>query len=318
MSFHQCHKPCICKKSLDNNNSKYSLKEGDIFYRYGGRSERIRYTELESIIDKSRNLEETQWLDLIKRVAHIGISNAAVLDLKSGNLSGANGSVVIDGELLNKLAFIKEGSFVETDGTPTLRLIGDIKEISTGKVVLTETTKKIVRAIEPSDIVRIFLENTNVAEPLEYIKRICFDTSAYYPVYFFIQQTSMRIPDVIELIEKTTSRGPTKNKLLERVRDQKFIPVNKAPLSKTQVGAEKEKFRQQWLTESIPERIEGLGHCLDALCCLSDEDLINHKQYIRKTMLKIYNEEFAKAPHTLASNIRKTICRIDEALYLEN
>lgn len=46
-------KPCICKKHYDAQNAKYSLKEGDIYYRYGGRSERIRYAELAAIIDES-------------------------------------------------------------------------------------------------------------------------------------------------------------------------------------------------------------------------------------------------------------------------
>ena len=102
------HKPCICKKHYDAQNAKYSLKEGDIYYRYGGRSERIRYTELASIIDEARKNEERQWLNFAKRAVRIGVSNAALLDLKSGNLSGTNGSVVIDSELLQKLAFIQE------------------------------------------------------------------------------------------------------------------------------------------------------------------------------------------------------------------
>ena len=51
-------KPCICKKHYDAQNSKYSLKEGDIYYRYGGRSERIQYAELVSIIDETRKSEE--------------------------------------------------------------------------------------------------------------------------------------------------------------------------------------------------------------------------------------------------------------------
>src|SRR5574344_460428 len=39
-------KPCICKKTYDNPDTKYSLKEGDIYFRYGGRSEKIKYEEL--------------------------------------------------------------------------------------------------------------------------------------------------------------------------------------------------------------------------------------------------------------------------------
>lgn len=47
-------RPCICKKTYDSNsNAKYSLKEGDIYFRYGGRSEKIKYEELREIIDST-------------------------------------------------------------------------------------------------------------------------------------------------------------------------------------------------------------------------------------------------------------------------
>lgn len=36
-------KPCICKKHYDDPNPKYTLKEGDIYYRYGGKSERMDF-----------------------------------------------------------------------------------------------------------------------------------------------------------------------------------------------------------------------------------------------------------------------------------
>mgnify|MGYP000566907243 FL=1 len=43
-------KPVICKKSSDTgNNPRYALKESDIYYRYGGRTERIKYSELQQI-----------------------------------------------------------------------------------------------------------------------------------------------------------------------------------------------------------------------------------------------------------------------------
>lgn len=237
-------KPCICKKHYDAQNAKYSLKEGDIYYRYGGRSERIRYAELASIIDETRKNEERQWLNFAKRAVRIGVSNAALLDLKSGNLSGSTGSVVIDGELLQKLAFIREGIFVETGGTPTLRLIGDITEISTGKVVVTETARKVVRAIEPSDIVQAFLENKPVDEPIEYIKRICSATSANYPVYFFMRQASMTASDALSVVKQTTSRGVAKDKLIERL-EGKNILQSKLPISSTSAGKQKETYRQQ-------------------------------------------------------------------------
>ena len=310
-------KPCICKKHYDAQNAKYSLKEGDIYYRYGGRSERIRYAELASIIDETRKNEERQWLNFAKRAVRIGVSNAALLDLKSGNLSGSTGSVVIDGELLQKLAFIREGTFVETGGTPTLRLIGDITEISTGKVVVTETARKVVRAIEPSDIVQAFLENKPVDEPIEYIKRICSATSANYPVYFFMRQASMTASDALSVVKQTTSRGVAKDKLIERL-EGKNILQSKLPISSTSAGKQKETYRQQWLTESISSPIENIGYCVESLLYLSNEEIVEHDQYIRANLLEIYSTEYEKASSIIASNIRKAICRIDEGLYLEN
>lgn len=310
-------KPCICKKHYDAQNTKYSLKEGDIYYRYGGRSERIRYAELASIIDEARKNEERQWLNFAKRAVHIGVSNAALLDLNSGNLSGTNGSVVIDNELLQKLAFIQEGKFVETGGTPTLRLIGDITEISTGKVVVTETARKVVRAIEPSDIIQTFLENKPVDEPIEYIKRICSATSANYPVYFFMRQASMTASDALSVVKQTTSRGVAKNKLVERL-EGKNISQSKLPISSTSAGKKKETYRQQWLMESISMPIENIGYCVEALLYLSNEEIVEHDQYIRAGLLRIYSTEYERASSIIASNIRKSICRIDEGLYLEN
>ncbi len=69
--------------------------------------------------------------------------NRIILDLNTGNLSGGGGSIILDGDLLQKIAFIKEGKFVETNGTPTLRLIGDITKISTGKVVVIIFTRYV-------------------------------------------------------------------------------------------------------------------------------------------------------------------------------
>lgn len=244
-------KPCICKKHYDAQNTKYALKEGDIYYRYGGRSERIKYSELAAIIDESRKEEEKQWIEFAKKAAKIGVANACLLDLQTGQITGGNSSIVLDDNLLEKIAFIKQGEFVEMKGKPTLRLVGDITEISTGKIIVHETTKKVVRAIEPSDIVNVFLKNQNVDEPLEFIKAICSATSANYPIYFLLKQSEIQIADAINLINNTTSRGPTKERLLTRLKGSK-IDVKKLTNSNNQPGILKKEYRELWLSESIP------------------------------------------------------------------
>lgn len=110
--------------------------------------------------------------------------------MASGKIAGNGGTVVLDKELLDKIAFIKEGEFVETKGKPTLRLIGDIQEVNTGRIVVKETTKRVLKAIEPNDILLAFLNNDVVDEPLEYIKTICFATSANFPIYFCSSKAS--------------------------------------------------------------------------------------------------------------------------------
>ena len=187
------NKPCICKKSYDAPNPKYTLKEGDIFYRYGGRSERIRYEELSAIIDHARKVEEQLWLNFTQRAAKVGIENACLLDLGTGKITGNGGSIVIDENLLSKIAFIKEGEFVETKGKPAIRLIGDIENVSTGKIVVRETTRKVVKAIEPNDLIKAFLKGINVEDPLEYIRAVCSATTGNYPIYFLLQQANASI-----------------------------------------------------------------------------------------------------------------------------
>ena len=232
-------KPCICKKHYDNPSPKYTLKEGDIYYRYGGRSERIRYEELSGIIEETRKSEERQWLNFAKQAVRIGVSNAALLDLQSGKLSGGGGTIVLDDSLLEKIAFIREGQFVETGGTPTLRLIGDVTEIATGKVVVSETARKVVRAIEPSDIVTMFLTQKPAEEPLEYIKRVCTASSANYPVYYFLHQAQVTIADAISLVKGTTARGVVKEKLIERLEGKTITPI---VLPKSSSDAAKKKL----------------------------------------------------------------------------
>ena len=149
------------------------------------------------------------------------------------------------------------------------------------------------------------------------IKRICSATSANYPVYFFMRQASMTASDALSVVKQTTSRGVAKDKLIERL-EGKNILQSKLPISSTSAGKQKETYRQQWLTESISMPIENIGYCVEALLYLSNEEIVEHDQYIRASLLGIYSTEYEKASSIIASNIRKAICRIDEGLYLED
>ena len=310
-------KPCICRKTYDSQNAKYTLKEGDIYYRYGGRSEKIHYEELLSIIDAARKAEEHRWIDFVKRVAKVGIENACLLDLNTGVVSGNGGSIIIDESILSKISFIKEGEFVETKGRPTLRLIGEVQEIGPGKMVVRETTRRVVRAIEASDIVKGFLQRDYVEEPMEYFRALCSASSANYPVYYLLAQSGKTIEEAVKVIEDTTSRGVTKKNLLERLQGKR-VQQTTVSLSGTEVSKKKSMFRDRWINEAIDVDEDDLSYCLSALMSLDKEEVRNHDNYIRMKLLELFEKYYEGAKPTVASEMRKAICRIDELLFAED
>jgi hypothetical protein len=105
------------------------IREGEIYYRYSGRSEKIRYAELKALFDETKERERKHWMDLFQRVSKIGPGNAGVMDVVNGTIEGSGGSLLIDAELVPKLRFIREGSFSEA-GKPTLKLIGDVRPVA--------------------------------------------------------------------------------------------------------------------------------------------------------------------------------------------
>jgi len=131
------NKPVICLK----NNRK--IKESDIYYRYNARSEKIKYPELKILFEHIKEKERKGWMKHFEKISKIGPTNAAILDIIEGKISGQSGTLVIDKKLVNKLQFIKEGNF-QKRGKPVLKLIGDVKPVS---VVVTKEGKKLVKDI---------------------------------------------------------------------------------------------------------------------------------------------------------------------------
>lgn len=122
-------KPVICTRTIGSD-----LKDGVIYFRNGARSEPIRSTELQKIIDDQRDAEAKRWMNLVKQAGTVGIENAAILSLTDGIVSAPGGRVIIDESIMKDLRYIKEGEFNEKAGAPTLKIIGEV-EASSARVV---------------------------------------------------------------------------------------------------------------------------------------------------------------------------------------
>jgi len=126
-------KPVIAKK---DEGKDQIIKNGEVYYRYGGRTQKIQYAELENIISRRVEQNNNQWLDLMSKIGKAGPQNAAILDTERSLIQKNKSKIlVLDEKLANKLKFIKEGEFKEKNGVTSLKLIGDVVPVSVVEVV---------------------------------------------------------------------------------------------------------------------------------------------------------------------------------------
>lgn len=311
---HECHdKPVVCKKDAET-----VLREGDIYYRYHGRSERIKYSELRAILDLKRENEQRLWMQHLSQIAKIGVRETGIFDLKIGQVTGTGGSFLIDESLLSQLSFIKEGEFSEIKGKTALKLIGNVEVIS--GLPSTTGVKKIVKTkgIRIGDIALAFLNLDRVDEPLEYLKQVCFETTGFLPIYYFIKSAKIDSAKAIEEINGVISRSPAKSKLIERLQ-QKSAQALGEPKGDTTAAKKKRRFAEQLKKKSVDQGLSGkdLEYCLQSIRILTSGEVKQTSQYLRGLLKQWFNKHYSSASSTLADNLRRTICWVDEALYKE-
>ena len=308
------NKPAICKKNYDSKEEKYSLKDGDIYYRYSGRSQKIRYPELIEIIDKKRKNEERMWLDYLIKSSRIGIENIGLLDLNSGNIQGNNiKSIYIDEGLLKQIKFIQEGNFSETKGSPALKLMGEIENINGEKIIIKEEKEKIkIRGISETDIIETFLLDKDVSEESEeYIKEITNCKSAFVPVYYYLTLNNFSLNEGIDIIENVNVRTNAKTKVLERLKEHRREKEN-IPLNSREVI---EHILNSVVTESFELKEDNKDLFLKAIISADDQIINEHTKFIKRILLDIFNKDYSSENRSLVGKIRKAICRVDETLY---
>ena len=134
-------KPVIAKKDEGRDQI---IKNGEIYYRYGGRTQKIRYPELENIIAKRIATNNKQWHDLMSKISQIGADNAAVLNIDEGIIEkGESKILVVDEKLVEDLQWIKEGDFSEKKGERTLKLVGEVHPANQIEIIKKVQTNQL-------------------------------------------------------------------------------------------------------------------------------------------------------------------------------
>lgn len=154
-------KPVIAKK---DEGKDQVIKNGEVYYRYGGRTQKIQAAELENIINKRVEGNNKQWLDLMSKIGKAGPENAAILDTEKALIEKNDTRVlVLDDDLADKLKFIKEGEFVEKDGATALKLVGDVVPID--KVEIVQRVKENLTKSYPLSALELVSEVQKIYTP---------------------------------------------------------------------------------------------------------------------------------------------------------
>ena len=302
------NKPVICRKGTDDGRS---LKEGEIYYRYKGRTQTIRYAELKELIEERRKQEQLLWFKHLKEIARVGIQEAGVFDLRSGKVTGPSGNFFIDESLLSQVSFIREGEFNEKQGKPTLKIIGEARAIGPAAAGIVGKTHIIkTKGIRAPDIILGFLRSEKIAETRGYLTQICYESTAFLPFYYLLKIGKMTLDVASKIVADECSTQPAKAKLLERMRDDSSLGIP-MPFAGHAAGQRKLKIREILLRKQIPANPDGqcMKDLLAMIRTLQREEL--EAGFLKNQLEKWFNKHYAHGDSSINHEIRRAVCYVD-------
>lgn len=307
-------KPIICKLSEGKN----ELTEGAIYYRYRGRTETIRFAEMRRMIDFIRKREQHVWMRHLAAIAAAGVQNAAVIDIATGKISSEQGRFLIDKDVASKLKFIKEGSFSEKEGAPTLKVLGPAQIVDT----VVNAPERISRkgTLDGDAIIKDFLHRRRVTNPLLYIEQIARENTAYYPVYYYIKMTGMTIQDVLKDLANIKSTYQAYGDFVERLKGRRIKRNSFDRNVKTQAAKERDIYYQA-IDKGRAGKIgfataQEISRCSDVILSLDDKIIREQCADLLRCALKMQAYSKQDMTNTIYGKFRKVVCLIDEVMYL--
>lgn len=291
-------KPIVCIKDYND-----IMSESLIYYRYNSQSCIIKSGDLIHLLEEAKQKENDKWMKVFTSISQVGVHNAGVFDMKSGKIATQKGnSFVLDEALLNRLKILDKYSQQE-DGAEAVKIIGQIDK--TGTIINRPF------AIHDDDIIKGFLKNEEITFPSEYVEAMCYQSSGFMPIYYYIKKTDDDINEVLKKLRKVKTKSQAKNKLTKRLTDDSKILNQHLTLpidNTTSVRSKRLKYFNQILNnEDIQfQNIGEVKRFLEAIFHLTKGtfDIPN----LKLKLLEVYNSYFDSK---LSSFLRKAICYLD-------
>lgn len=308
------NKPVICKRGTDDGKL---LKEGDIYYRYNGRTQTIRYPELKELIDERRKQEQLLWFRHFKEIARVGIQDVGIFDLRGGSVSAAGGRLLIDQSLLSQMAFIREGEFTEKKGTPAIRVTGEAQIVGSSATAGDRLRIVKTKGIRASDIILGFLNFEKIREPQNYLTQICYESSGFLPFYYLLRQAKLTLAQAEDIIKNEPSTQPAKAKLLQRLMDDSGLRLA-APSARTPSGQRKLQVRSR-LLKKLPVNTDErcLRDVFSVIRTLRKNEI--DVRFINSLLMGVFNKHYARVSSSINGEFRRAVSYVDFALnHVEN
>ncbi len=328
------HPPIILKQQTEDS------YEGSIFFRYPGMSRRILAGDLRKLLTDEIQSRIDNIFQKAKFIANSVDSNIALLNSDTGELEGISDKtrLFLDKQVLDRLNLIKEGQFVEKDGSPAYIIKGEIFNEDSAYF-----HKFVQKLITTNDIYNNFLSE-NCEYPMECIKFILTQNSPLLPFNYFVNKHNQVHSDVINEIEKLDHidiKETTRTAILKRLKSNNSIQqtgviyhdlhdisdyiedltiagnlIRKIDRGKSEMAINRTViFQNLVLLRSLPDFIfkKHLKLLIEAVSNLDANFVSQNGKYI-KDLMKIILADIGRDANT-HSLFRKTICRIDQILF---
>ena len=298
---HQHHsRPVVATR-----NDGTDVKEGDIYFRYPGQSTRIKYSDLRAILDDRDRQSREQILPMVERLLTLGPRDAMVADLAGGMLSDGKRTIIIGEDLLDRIKFIREGEFKENEGSPTLRLVGDVQAVDAKGSVIRKGF------VTPADLVREFLDMESPYDPKEYIRcAIEGGNGAWLPMHYYARKADLIGEELAEFI--MTTSASLKRREMYRDRARGVISAFHA------AGGEAASFLAQLRDGKLPDikNVNSAANLGRAVAGLKAKPKANLNDIL--TLIKTCTDiiQSSNKPSWM-STIRRGIARLDELYFKE-
>lgn len=292
------NKPIICIKDYDD-----ILHKSYIYYRYRAKSSHISPGDLVNLVNSIKEKESEKWQNIFQNVAQIGIDKVGILNPESGILESKSSQFLLDERLLNQLNVIDEYKSVEKDGAPAYRIVGDIQ--SSAKVI---SRSKILR---DEDIIKGFLENKKVGQPIEYVKAVSYLSSGYFPIYHYLRMAELSLPKAKELLNEQNKSSQSKKLLLQRVDNESKLKEKKDWYklnANSKAGEIRKKYHDKIVNneELKIESKDGAKRFLEAV--LNLESGAYEENSLKNMMIEIFNNYYST---DLSGMIRYAVSYLD-------